>query len=974
MDSQNWEGRIEEIDMEYEFSSLERVVNTTTSFDSDEILSENTEIKADKVDCLVAVSSGTLISAIDILWVGEFSLRYSQDIGTDQINKLVISVSKKMGCMKNELKDCIQFLEKKYPMASDKLIKEFGGGLQHHLRDFSHHASPFGLICSILNQFVGKGYGTDIKGNFITPDLSETDLLGKTFEEKILLGVIHWFFHLISDMAGSSSNVDRSRGTGIPGPLLSFAKVLSSMDLFKDLKIKYINDEIGFSVWISKIFNGTAFEHTNTKDLIHFDLRTEVGIINFGLKQAVPVIINQCIVRGFYFIRHLAQEYSAKAISSILDLARIDPNRILPFNNRCITRMITLSTGTFSIIDSADAFVRAKVSSSNNDKMLLANVLLCVNFIGVGTFALSIKNEMKYTIHDAKKLLNSEFRAGKLMEKYENFIQNIDIEADMDNSGLYDYAFNCMYNHVKKNKDVMSRAQEVMQSMHRSIFTMTDSNTELYNKITKKSMHSLMIEVQNLIMRLFTLNSVPYKRFGDGEEFKYMPFMRKEEGKQIAYIFSYRIAERLSDWERLRDQYNLDGIKVVSLIELKENKSAFYSIVRHESLKTEEFVRYTTIKEVFNLLGNGEFEVFKNYTHQFNDSIKELIGYSTITIPFKDMLVAFKKTTLDRIKGIDYSSYLFNIDTEQTKILNNNYIKCERYRIIIGNSDFAESFLSSEWYYSMHVATSRLEQTAIVVGYLKSVEQLLYKIVKLSINTGKTIKKIGSKEFIDYTDSNEAEVDTSLGSLIGYVKYYSDLWDVNRSMKYYITDKLNEYRIKYRNDHFHKNNVYDLENIREIREQTMLMYYLLLGAFSIASNQITDYEMYMEFEEVKESLKYEEFESWLNRMLGGDSLLSDDIPVYFLFKSYGQDSWELQFNTVSGFNDKCLPENMQYPYISDSLYWPRVLEENEAEAEVIWFAKHYLESGKYADKLKKHSLIAAGRMFDHQIIYIKKSI
>lgn len=80
-------------------------------------------------------------------------------------------------CPKNDLKSCIRFLEKEYPLATDKLIDEFGGGLQHHLRDFSHHVSPIGLVCSILNRFKGKGYGTDPAGNFINSNITLNNLL-----------------------------------------------------------------------------------------------------------------------------------------------------------------------------------------------------------------------------------------------------------------------------------------------------------------------------------------------------------------------------------------------------------------------------------------------------------------------------------------------------------------------------------------------------------------------------------------------------------------------------------------------------------------------------------------------------------------------------------------------------------------------------------------------------------------------------
>lgn len=973
MNIKSWEGQLDHIDMQYEFSSDGSEINISTPINSDEILSSDSEMKADKIDCLVAVSSGILTSVLDVLWVGEFSLRYAQDNGTEQINNIVIAIAKRMGCTMEDLKGCIRFLEKKYPMASDKLTNEFGGGLQHHLRDFSHHASPFGLLCSILNQFTGKGYGTDTQGKLITPDIPLTDTLGISFEDRMMIGVVDWFFHLISDMAGSSSS--KGRGTGIPGPLLSLAKVLSSTSLFKELSVKYKDDDIGFSVWISKLFNGTAFEHTSNKDLIRFDLRTEIGIGNFALKEAIPVLINQCVVRSFYFVRRIAQEYSEKEIASILDLKRLDPKQFLPFNNRCITRMVTLATGTFTIADGTDAIFRSKMKNSKSNAKFLSDTLLRINFVGVGAFVLSIKNEVKYVVYDTKVFLNKKTKAEMLLNQLtqdEDIIQSIEIGGYMDNSGLYEYAFNCMYNYVNKSKNDMSQANEIMQTMLHPVLIMSDNNTERYSLIIKASRHSLIVENEKLIMRLFTLNSVGYIPFEGDEMYKYMPFIRIEDGKRIAYIFSWSISKRVHNWVLLKEKYKLDGIKVVALVELQGDKDTLKSIVNHESVLTGTFVTYETIEDLFGLLGEGEYGVYKKYALKFNSSIRELIGYSTVTIPSKEMMDAFKKSTSDMIKAVDYKKYVTDLRDSQIEILNHNFYERERYRVILGSSDMAESFLSAEWYYSMHITTSGLEQTAIVAGYLKSVEQLLYKIVQLSIDTGKEIKKKGNQEYIEYKDINESDANITLGSLIGYVKHYSEVWNVNKFARYYIANILTQYRIKYRNDHFHKHNVYELRDIQEIREQTLLVFYLLLGACVIPDDKVSDFNIYCDLAEVLESLKYEELENWLNRILGGDTLLDESIPVYFMFKGYGQDSWELQFNTVSGFNNNSFPDDMEYPYICDSLNWPALLEKQEAENNVIKFLIEYLKNGMYANKLKRHEFIAVGSFGQPQIIYENK--
>lgn len=928
--------------------------------------------KADKVDYMAAASSGIITAAMDILWVGEFSLINAQNIGTDYINKFVISFARARGCSKSDLKECIRFLEKEYPLASDKLTSEFGGGLQHHLRDFSHHASPFGLICSILNQFTLKGYGTDTDGKIITPDLPDSVAVGNSVKEKIWFGVVEWAFHLISDMAGSSGS--KGRGTGIPAPVLSLAKILSAMPLFRDLSIEYKDDEIGFSVWVSKLFNGTAFAHNGNDDLVRFDLRTELGIDIFATKQMIPVFINQCIVRSFYFIRRLAEEYSLHEISKVSDLKRIDFNRVVPFNNRCIDRMITVATGTFVVFDGADAVIRSQIKNPKSKGEFLSEVLLRLNFAGIGAFAVSIKRVMGYMLEDAKNILTQETKASVVLgnNTMELMDSSIEIEVLMENRGIYEYSFGCMLNHVNKCRIDFTMAQQGMYSIQKSILNITDDNGKLFSTVATMSRHPILVETEELMMRLFRHNNVSYTPFEGNEKYSYMPFYREENGKKIAYIFDTSITRSVNDWESLKEKYDLDGIKVVALVDIKDNKELLNTLVSFEERRTEEFVKYIPIKNLFELIGEDEYGVYLEHAEKFNKDVRELIGYSTITIPSKDMMSEFKERALYTIKTFDYKKYLLDLRESQVDIILKNYIEKERYRVVLGESNLADSFLSAEWYYSIHNSTTGIEQTAIIAGYLKAVEQLLFEIIHLSINSGKDIKQKNSREYISYSSANENDVDYTLGSMIGYLKHYQELWAINKYARFFIGDILTKYRIKYRNDHFHKDNVYQVSEIEEIREQTLLVLALLLGGTSLSEPEIEGMNPYRKIEVEPQTLTYLEVEKWLDSILGGDNLLDASVPLYFMMQGYSNDRWQLHFCTVKGFIEDKYPDGMNFPYVCDTLMWPNILEKEAAEEEMISFLIRYLENGKYGMKLKRHPMVSAG-YFGNPIILYKKA-
>ncbi|SEW38373.1 hypothetical protein SAMN05216413_2639 [Ruminococcaceae bacterium KH2T8] len=346
----------------------------------------------EKTDFAVAAASGLLTALIDILLVGDLSLEDAQNWGSEKINKFVVKAANVTGYKGSSLDGAIKHLEKSFHMPGDAAKDAFGGGLQHHLRDFSHHPTLAGLFFSLLMQFTGKCFGTDVNGNFILPPVPVPGwmYIGKTVPEKILFGTIHWMFHLISDMAGSSSSV--GRGTGIPGPILSFMKEMSSLPFFKNVKVKFKDDSMALSKWISKLFNGTAVKG------VRFDLRTELGIIYHGFMHCLPVLANECIVRGYFLISRLCYEISDKKIKSIEGLKSIELDNILPFNNRRLTRMLTISSGTFFAATTSATVIKG-VATQN-----YASIFVNLNYVGIARFAIAVKADYAYMKEDIKKL------------------------------------------------------------------------------------------------------------------------------------------------------------------------------------------------------------------------------------------------------------------------------------------------------------------------------------------------------------------------------------------------------------------------------------------------------------------------------------------------------------------------------------------------------------------------------------------
>ncbi len=450
---------------------------------------------ADWIDNTVAIACGVLCGMVDSFFVGEFSFEKANEWGNQKTNNFVIKTAQRQGYKGNDLAGAVKYLEDKFPIASDKVTNDFGGGKNHHLRDFSHHPTIVGLLFSLLTQFTKKVYGTDVSGMFHAVDLPSNALIliGKNTHEKITFGVINWLFHMISDIAGSSGSIEMGKvGTGLPGPIVSLLKELSAIPVFKKTNKKGYKE---ISVWVSKLFDGTLLgEHDSNGKIVRaekFDLRTEIGTLPQLGKQAIPVLINECVVRGFFFIRRFAEEI--KGIHSFTELRDINWQKTLPAKNRTIIRMLTISSGSFMAFDMADAAIRGTVNSGATLPGFVTQFVLRVNIVGVGRFAVaigcdarmglkkrkleaqrsSIKTQILYYT-DAKiyyrvgdsmqKALDAEAAIDALSDTLFQIIQLYrDAFRDMDEKSRSIMELNEAF--ASKNPDAVKKIQEIMSEV-----------------------------------------------------------------------------------------------------------------------------------------------------------------------------------------------------------------------------------------------------------------------------------------------------------------------------------------------------------------------------------------------------------------------------------------------------------------------------------------------------------------------------
>lgn len=362
---------------------------------------------ADGLDLTLAISSGIVAGLLDIFFVGEWNFAEAKTISNEQINRKIQDFAMKNGLEKwveekknnprvkkgydiNRLETAVAFLEETFPMPGDNTWKGHGINVSsstHHLDDFKHHPTIVGLICSILDQFTREStyhnrFGETYK---IPMEVDENGMLeGKTPTVKVSAGIINWCInvakqqqgHLMSDMAGSKNTA--GAGMGLPGDFMSMLREMASLPGFKDtdfaLKLTKAY-QYGIGTGENQVGLGALnnlFEGASSK----FDMRTELAIKHELKRQSIPVILNEIVVRTFYLVRHFVSE-----LREVGDVSLIEWKKILPFKNRTIVRMLTISTGVMEVFDFADAGLR----SGGN----LGMFVLRVNFVGVGRFAVA---------------------------------------------------------------------------------------------------------------------------------------------------------------------------------------------------------------------------------------------------------------------------------------------------------------------------------------------------------------------------------------------------------------------------------------------------------------------------------------------------------------------------------------------------------------------------------------------------------
>ena len=396
-----------------------------------------------------------------------------------------------------------------------------------------------------------------------------------------------------------------------------------------------------------------------------------------------------------------------------------------------------------------------------------------------------------------------------------------------------------------KTGGLIGRTEDLMSD----IFSVADDDYFHYKFIMEHSREYFVIATQKIVLDLMNSYNIAFENCNEERrEFYGRPaFIKKHEGKRtLFFLFDNRINNKSMNGERLKQNYNVE--KIVSIIIVDDSKiiEARNRGVEVIGFSNNSISIYQFFVENF---GQEEFLRYKSLSKVYAEKAKEYIGISLVRTLTPNSLINFKTILKYELMHFDYRKYLpkeiadDDVTSIQDQFLGSNYYEC-----LLGNGDYATSFVTAEWLYESMKESKNIDYTAIAMDYFKAVEQLLYNyIVVIHKNQHRTIKAYitqdgNKKPFVEINDDNIKKeiLNTTLNNLIGFLRWYEndDLLrnDLSTESRTIIKNYLGNIK-ELRNGYFHKDNMTEWEKVEESRNLAYVTCFLILGAFVTTKNE-----------------------------------------------------------------------------------------------------------------------------------------
>ena len=421
------------------------------------------------------------------------------------------------------------------------------------------------------------------------------------------------------------------------------------------------------------------------------------------------------------------------------------------------------------------------------------------------------------------------------------------------------------------------------------MFQYADDDFYFYRFAIDREEKSRISFLDSIIYRVLERYGVDFETPDQRERAPFDFIINAEDGR-LGYSFEMYYEDELPE---IFDRLRIDKAYVIRTIHGTESKFITWNNERYkrENKQIEEipiqlfFEKYTS---------KQEYQEFERHINRYIEESRKILGYQSIKVLSKMNLSSRKLFEEKVLRNWDYENKRYQIiDSNNPKIqtiayvqdydlkeywikIRQNYVDEKLYKSMVGTESYAESFITSEWLYYSLKGTENFDYTAVVSGYLKSIEQLLCKLVMLNIDNGCVISLSGAKKirkkaidngltfydlkwdkssnsnvktvvdlskerlpaypYIDFTEEQKEYMDSSIGTFEFFLRNNPSIF-IDTSVSKAICDMVSCFRTECRNGYFHTHNLHDASIIDKTRENAILLYAILLGAVAIAKDK-----------------------------------------------------------------------------------------------------------------------------------------
>lgn len=451
----------------------------------------------------------------------------------------------------------------------------------------------------------------------------------------------------------------------------------------------------------------------------------------------------------------------------------------------------------------------------------------------------------------------------------------IKIMKKIDCSYIYKEEIDKNINMLKHFIESWVKSQSIRNE---ELFQFADDDFYFYRFAVERQEKAAKKLLTNILWRVLKEYNIPVEYSHDAP----FIFIIKENHERIGY----RLADFLED-EDINSILKSNHVDKAIIFRTSKGKQTnkLIELENQQYKDTNVNIRALSIHEFYlKQFGEEEYKAFIDSIDNYLNVTKEITGYKSVKFLSKMNLASIKIFEQKKLRDWDYLNYRYQIINASDKKVQNylyltqkdiifenlddmhkSYIFDKLYETMVSSNEYAASFITSEWLYDSFKGKKNFDYTSVVSGYLKSIEQLLYKIVMLNIDNdckiamkrdmlkkafrqnipvfemidNKFNKVPGNKQgnnyrftnypYIEFTEHQKEFMDSSIGTFEYFLRCNKHIF-FNPDNAKTVTDMISCFRIECRNGFFHTHNLNDWDLVETIRRNAIYLYFVLLGS------------------------------------------------------------------------------------------------------------------------------------------------